>query len=156
MTKPARSWDPNTDNEVVQVLRAELLRPVSMHLRGGRSFIVRPTDVILGARAGFIVSRSRLQRPSPVYVEEIEAANVVAFDLKLKWRLRVDREKLRTGKLEQRTRKLRRLLGQRAYAVWLRTPNPNLGGDIPEAWLAKGRIRAIDDLIDDMLTGATT
>jgi uncharacterized protein YdeI (YjbR/CyaY-like superfamily) len=58
--------------------------------------------------------------------------------------------------LERRTRKLRRLNGQRAYARWLRAPNPNLDGDTPEAWLAKGRLQAIADLVDDTLTGATT
>ena len=84
-------------NELVQVLRAELLRPVRVHLRSSRIFIVRATDHVLGDLDGFIVSRPTRTKGN-VYVEEIRSKDVAALDLKLKWRLPVTREKPLAGK----------------------------------------------------------
>ena len=53
--------------------------------------------------------------------------------------------------LQQRTSRLQVLLGKRGGAKWLRTSNPHLDGDPPEAWRPGGQ--AIADLFDDMLTG---
>jgi hypothetical protein len=59
-----------TDKKVVQILRTKLLRPLRVHLRSGRSFIVRAADAILSGREEFIVARRRPKGAFSVYMEE--------------------------------------------------------------------------------------
>jgi hypothetical protein len=75
---------------VLQVLNAELLRPVRVHLRTGRRFVIKPTDIVLGDFDGFTVSRPQ-PKGAPVYVANVRCSEVVRMDLKLKWRISVTR-----------------------------------------------------------------
>jgi hypothetical protein len=77
-----------TEDKVVQILRAELLRPVRVHLRTGQKFVVRGTDYVLEGCHGFIISRPQ-PKGAPMYVETVRSSDVVALDLMLNWRLYV-------------------------------------------------------------------
>ena len=78
------------NRRMLQVLKTEQLRPMRVHLRTGRRFVIKPTDYVLGNQDGFIVSRPQA-KGAPVYVEKVPCSEVVMIDLKLKWRLSVIR-----------------------------------------------------------------
>ena len=41
-----------------------------------------------------------------------------------------------------------------SFRKWLRTPNRRLGGEAPLGWITRGRLQALADLVEDILTGA--
>lgn len=56
--------------------------------------------------------------------------------------------------LFERIARLRLALGgDRDFLVWLKTSNPALGKDTPLEWVHRRRLRALADLVEDILTG---
>ena len=56
----------------------------------------------------------------------------------------------------ERVARLRVVVSQDRFLKWLRMPNSQLEGDTPLKLLADGERQVVADLVDDMLTGATT
>jgi hypothetical protein len=112
---------------------------------------------VLAATAGLRSESGRLSAQRIARVFDLSVAEVARLVGRSRQAVSKtdDAESMQEGLLPfARIARLRAVLSERDFRIWLNLPNDQLGGQSPRAAIRGGYTEAVADLADDMLTGS--